>query len=91
MASNKVMPRRPAARSEAARDARGARDPAPREEVPSRAAADRGRAAALMHLFTDLPDAQIRATIDELSREEREHLDELAAEIFKDHTDLFGP
>ncbi len=72
-------------------DVRGPGDAVPREGVPSRAAADRGRAAALMHLLTDLPDAQIRATIDELSREEREHLDELAAEIFKDHTDLFGP
>ena len=66
-------------------------DAPPREGSRARAAADRGRAAALMHLLTDLPDAQIRATIDELSSEERDHLDELAAEIFKDHADLFGP
>lgn len=54
------------------------------------AARDRGRAAALLHLLTDLPDDQIRTSIDRLSPEERDRLDALAAEIFKDHRDLFN-
>ena len=37
----------------------------------------------------DLPDDQIRASIDRLSREERDRLDALALEVFKDHSDLF--
>jgi len=53
------------------------------------AAKDRGRAAALLHLLTDLPDDLIRSSIDRLSPEERDRLDALAAEIFKDHRDLF--
>ena len=52
-------------------------------------ARDRGRAAALLHLLTDLPDDQIRASIDKLSREERDRLDALAMEVFRDHNDLF--
>ena len=52
-------------------------------------ARDRGRAAALLHLLTDLPDDQIRASIDRLSPEERDRLDVLAVEILKDHSDLF--
>jgi hypothetical protein len=61
------------------------------EGSAARAASIRGRTAALMHLLTDLPDDEIRAAIDKLPREERARLDELAAEIFKDHADLFGP
>jgi len=53
------------------------------------AATDRGRVAALLHLLTDLPDDQIRASIDKLSPEERDRLDALAADVFKDHSDLF--
>jgi hypothetical protein len=51
------------------------------------AAKDRGRAAALLHLLTDFPDDQIRASIDTLSRDERDRLDALAVEVFKDHSD----
>jgi hypothetical protein len=86
-----VVPRRRAARSKAVGDATDPGDTEPREEFPASTAAARGRTAALMHLLTDLPDDQIRAAIDKLPREERARLDELAAEIFKDHTDLFGP
>lgn len=53
-------------------------------------ASARGRAAALLHLLTDLPDDQIRASIDKLSPEARDRLDALAAQVFKDHDDLFG-
>ena len=54
-------------------------------------ARDRGRAAALLRLLTDLPDDQIRAAIDKFSREDRDRLEALAAEVFKDHSDLFDP